>query len=669
MHHFRLVLTLTLSLLILSLSTTDAFAQATAPVTNHRHEHHHNDKHPVVHDQTLIHTNREGAELDLPTEEPMFTFIVFGDRTGGPNEGINILAEAVADANLLEPDLVMTVGDLVNGYNTTPDWLKQMKQYKQVMNELRCPWLPVAGNHDIYWRGDGPKPKGENESNYEVHFGPLWYAFEHKNCWFIVLYTDEGDPATGKKTISKPESQKMSPEQLDWLKGILNKASDAQHVFLFMHHPRWIGGQYGDDWDKVHAELVAAGNVSAVFAGHIHSMFYDTRDGIEYVALATVGGHQGGRFPEAGALHQFHHVTVRKNQIALASIPVGGTMDVRQITREVAQMARSLSNVTPNFDLPIEVNDDGSIESEFTVTVTNPVDANIDISVVPSSPDNRWVVTPDHVHGSITANGSQTLTFKAIRPNNSLDDYTRPLSVTLGMDLLTDTARYAIPEKATIVPGSVALPYPDQAKGERVLWLNGNRGAATIDAKRLALQDGPLTFECWVMPKAFAADTGIIQAPGFGISLDDGRPAAYVHLDGKWVHAQLPKEKSIEPGMTYHLAGVFDGKLLRLYLDGTLVKEVPATGKLRLAGNPLTIGADSTPKGPAHTLNGWVDAVRISSIARYDGDTFPLVRRPQADEHTALLIQMDANQHGYIYDESGRKAHVDLKPPARIDSE
>ena len=69
---------------------------------------------PVGADQKPVRTNRvETLELTSPQEKDGFQFVIFGDRTGGPVEGIEVLKEAVRGTNLLDPDFVMTVGDLV----------------------------------------------------------------------------------------------------------------------------------------------------------------------------------------------------------------------------------------------------------------------------------------------------------------------------------------------------------------------------------------------------------------------------------------------------------------------------------------------------------------------------------------------------------------------------
>jgi UDP-2,3-diacylglucosamine pyrophosphatase LpxH len=433
-------------------------AQPIAPLTHDHHEHKHNPPHPTIPaGPERFFTNRDAAELALPAEDDAFSFVVFGDRTGGPNEGIDVLAQAVADTNLLEPDLVMTVGDLIDGYNQTAEWMPQMKQYKEVMGELICPWFPVAGNHDVYWRGPN-KPQGEHEKSYEMHFGPLWYAFEHKDCFFVVLYTDEGDPQTGEKNFNKPAAQKMSDEQFEWLKSILTKAKDADHVFVFVHHPRWLGRGYGEDWDKVHKQLVNAGNVSAVFAGHIHHMRFDPKDGINYFALATVGGHQPGWSPKAGWLHQFNIVTVRKDQIAHAAVPVGGVMDPKAITGKVSEQSERLARNNPvKFKEPIEFKDDGSVQDEITFTVKNPATFSIEIEAVPASADSRWTIGPDHAHAKIEPGKEKTLTFKVTRPAGKLDTTMRPIVLELGIDLLTDRHRFAIPVKRVTVPGSVKV--------------------------------------------------------------------------------------------------------------------------------------------------------------------------------------------------------------------
>ena len=305
-------------------------------------------------------TTRDSPVVLPPPEmgDDAFHFVVFGDRTGGVPAGLKVLEQAVADTNLLDPDLVMTVGDLIQGYSDAPPWLAQMREYKTIVDRLNMEWYPVAGNHDIYWRGQTRAPAGHHEANYEKHFGPLWYSFRHKNAGFVVLYSDEGDKQTNLKAFDVGALQNMSEEQLAFLDKALADLRDADHVFVFLHHPRWIGGGYrGCNWPVVEKKLIDAGNVSAVFAGHIHHPRYDkadrksdseqndlgqdksssTQGGIEYYTLGATGAHIQADIPDAGYLHHFNMVTVRKDRITVAALPVGSVIDPKQFTPEFLQ--------------------------------------------------------------------------------------------------------------------------------------------------------------------------------------------------------------------------------------------------------------------------------------------------------------------------------------------
>jgi 3',5'-cyclic AMP phosphodiesterase CpdA len=294
---------------------------------------------PLLLSQQVETTRNSQVVLATPKQkEESFTFAVFADRTSestiGHEAGIAILKDAVKDTNRLKPAFVMNIGDMVQGYCGTEKWLEQMAEYKEMMSHLEMPWFPTPGNHDIYGGKEASTlPKGQNETNYETHFGPLWYAFEYKNNWFIVLYTDEGNPETGEKSFSKPECQTMSDEQFRWLQSVLTKAKSADGIYVFQHHPRWFGGdnRYGNDWNRIHKALVETGNVKIVFGGHIHRMTYNTKDGIQYVTIAATGGNTNpdGTIEEGVSQHLTFVTVAGKAEPTVAIVPVRSTCDIK----------------------------------------------------------------------------------------------------------------------------------------------------------------------------------------------------------------------------------------------------------------------------------------------------------------------------------------------------
>ena len=363
-------------------------------------------------DPPTVTTSREGARrLPLPKGDDVFHFVVYGDRTGGPPDGISILEKAVRETNLLDPDLVMTVGDLVQGYNDQPAWMTQMREYRGVMRDLKMPWYPVAGNHDIYWRG-GKTPPGHHEQDFEKHFAPLWYWFAHKNAGFVVLFSDEGDPKTNRKGWQAQAVNRFSETQLAWLEKTLVEAQALDHVFVFLHHPRWRTDYYRDsNWSRAHELLAKAGNVSAVFAGHMHRRrYHGKRDGIEYFTLAAVGGGMPFNVPGSGHLHHMDVVTVRKAGFRVATIPVGSVLDPRALTAERHAEIDALRRMPLSLEGgPFGVTIDGAASGRFSISLKNPTLRRIEATLQLLSPDPLWRLYPNHRHADIEPGGEQTL--------------------------------------------------------------------------------------------------------------------------------------------------------------------------------------------------------------------------------------------------------------------
>ena len=617
----------------------------------------------------------EGAQRLIPPQsEDVFHFVIYGDRTGGVPEGLEVLRQAVKDTNLIDPDLVMTVGDLIQGYSQRPQWIKEMEEYKSIMAKLNMSWYPVAGNHDIYWVGKDT-PQGHHESNYEEHFGPLWYSFEHKNTGFIVLYSDEGDPKTNKKGFNNFGLQMMSKAQLAFLDQSLEKLSGANQIFVFIHHPRWIGRGYaGSNWDVVHKKLSDAGNVKAVFAGHIHHMRFDKPGdgGIEYYTLATTGGFLHGDIPEAGYLHHVNMVSVRESSFSVSAIPVGAVFDPKQFTPEFlaeVDLARKVRPVQTSDALLIAA--DGSCQGEVVLKIDNynsaarPVHGTLALDAESGS---GWGTTLDHQHVKINGGQSYEVNFHLKRFSGTNEITSLP-NIVFTPKLIGEDAVVKLPQQAVTLnlkPGELPADFFANAV-EHALEVSGPDSVVEVRSDDIDLPEGPMTLEAWVKPKSHSGYSAIVaktQNSEYSMFSDEGVPQFDIHLGGRYISAKA-KEK-LPVGEWTHVAGVFDGQSVTLFVAGQLVGKTAGEGNRRQNDLSLFIGADPDRGNlPTRPFSGQIDEVRLSKTALYSAEFIPQ-RRLRSRDDSVLMLNLDNRIGPFVIDRSTPSATARLGEKATL---
>ena len=93
--------------------------------------------------------------------------------------------------------------------------------------------------------------------------------------------------------------------------------------------------------------------------------------------------------------------------------------------------------------------------------------------------------------------------------------------------------------------------------------------------------------------------------------------------------------------MRTHLAGVFDGTQIRLYINGTEQATELIQGFHRRSELPFLIGADASEIEIAqYFFRGTIDEVRISRVTRYTVDFVPQ-NRFDADKDTIAAYHFD----------------------------
>jgi len=119
---------------------------------------------------------RQTITVDLPPRP--LRIAILPDRTTGRAWGLPYLRAAVLDLERLQPDVIFTIGDMVQGYTrSVARWNEEVAEWKAIVEPLDRAPFPVAGNHDVV-SGSRDPADDAFETLYREAFGPLRYAVD-----------------------------------------------------------------------------------------------------------------------------------------------------------------------------------------------------------------------------------------------------------------------------------------------------------------------------------------------------------------------------------------------------------------------------------------------------------------------------------------------------------
>src|SRR5262245_37210446 len=258
------------------------------------------------------------THLRLNNNPDDFQFVIVSDRTGGHRE--KVFSRAVEQINLLQPEFVLSVGDLIEGYTTDRDKvMDQWKEFQGFAANLQMPFFYVPGNHDV--------TNPAMEKVWDQKFGRRYYHFVYKNVLFLILNSD--DPA-GSSSMSEP--------QVAWAKQVLADNADVRWTVVAFHKPIWTGNIERNRWGQV--EKALAGRNYTVFVGHVHRYVKFVRNGMNYYQLATTGGDSRLRGVRYGEFDHIVWVTMKKTGPVLANVMLDGILPENLSVPDTIEPAR-----------------------------------------------------------------------------------------------------------------------------------------------------------------------------------------------------------------------------------------------------------------------------------------------------------------------------------------
>ena len=285
------------------------------------------------------------TSLNVNADAEQFQFAVVSDRTGGHRP--KVFSQAVQRINMLQPEFVVSVGDLIEGYTIKEEVMaKQWKEFTGYIDQLQMPFFYVPGNHDL--------TNKELNADWTRRFGRKYYHFVYKNTLFLCVNSEDN------------MASNVSAEQTEYFEKALAENKDVKWTMVFLHKPMWTDKVLEKNgWAAF--EKTLEGRKYTVFCGHVHRYQKFVRNGMNYYQLATTGGGSRLRGPAYGEFDQVAWITMKKDAPLIANVMLDGILPEDLKTPDTVEKGTVVKKV-PTFATAVKVTIEGTVAAGVTVS-------------------------------------------------------------------------------------------------------------------------------------------------------------------------------------------------------------------------------------------------------------------------------------------------------------
>lgn len=327
---------------------------------------HDKSSHDKAESFTLDHrgySKRPYSHLNFANDPDDFQFVIVSDNTGGARPGV--FRQAMRKVNLLRPEFVVSVGDLIEGFTENREVIDLMwDEFDGVLDELEMPFFYTPGNHD--WSND---VMGEV---WKERFGASTYHFVYKDVLFLILNSEESGPGG--------TSAGFNAEQVAYVKQTLADNDDVRWTMVFTHQPVWAYNGEILGWPDI--EQALAKRDYTAFAGHMHT--YAHHSGLQKQDHFTLGSTGGESLLRGKIYGEFDHVTwvsMLDSGPRIANLSLNGIDDKYVVPEKI----KSAFAKTTIFSPSPWYSDNGKAPKSASITITNPFDGPLKYSLQPLS--------------------------------------------------------------------------------------------------------------------------------------------------------------------------------------------------------------------------------------------------------------------------------------------